>query len=56
MRLWHRYECVACGEDFTSLLLFAECPACGGPGEPVEARDRVALGARLPEGVVGWAA
>jgi rRNA maturation endonuclease Nob1 len=45
MRLRHRYECVACGEEFSSLLLFAECPACGRAGEPVEARDRVAVGA-----------
>ena len=51
-RLYHRYECVACREEFSSLLLFAECPVCGGAGEPVEARDRVAVGALLPEGVV----
>ena len=52
MRLRERFECVACREEFSSLLRFPECPACGGAGEPVEACDRVAVGALLPEGVV----
>ena len=52
MRLWERFECVACREEFSSLLRFPECPVCGGAGEPVETRDRVAVGALLPEGVL----
>lgn len=51
-RLWHRFVCVTCSEEFLSLLIFPACPACGGAGEPVEAWDRVAVGALLPEGVV----
>lgn len=54
-RLREWFECVACREEFSSLLRFPECPVCGRAGEPVEARDRVTIGALLPEGVVGWA-